>query len=303
MRATLTNKFRDYLQEMTNEQITFIEALKKVQDIAEKLEEDDAMLARELGNRKRMGWLKLKGKGGQEKDPIPTNLIEASAEEIAKQQQLQQQQQDSTLQTRDTDIKDPTVNKLANTGRQPTLEKVRPANKQDITKTTDRSKANTLTLAETKPPDRSLEKPVNELVKKNPTLTKTSKDDQTPLLDVPDESKGHKGDNMDSKSSANSLNTNGRTKPVRRRRQKPPNLTRTKATVRSNQGFEESPNVLEVPINTGHNYNHGHSHSKNQVSNHEIQMHTHRSRTGHHGKVKLTKSSAHGKDEQRKDPS
>lgn len=62
MRSNLGNKFRDYLQELPNEPFTFSEALKKVQEIEEKLEADDAQLSRELGARKRMGWIKLKGK-------------------------------------------------------------------------------------------------------------------------------------------------------------------------------------------------------------------------------------------------
>lgn len=62
MRSNLGNKFRDYLQELPNEPFTFTEALKKVQEIEEKLEQDDAQLSRELGARKRMGWIKLKGK-------------------------------------------------------------------------------------------------------------------------------------------------------------------------------------------------------------------------------------------------
>lgn len=304
MRATLTNKFRDYLQKMTNEQITFMEALKKVQEVAEKLEEDDAMLARELGNRKRMGWLKLKGKGGQEKDPIPTNLIEASAEEIAKQQQLaqqqQQQQESTTTKTKDTDKQDSTVSKPSN-DRQLTLTKSKPTDKQDVAKTSDRTKINTETLAETKPLNRSVDKPVNEPGKKTTTNpTKTSKDDQNPLLDVPDDGKADKGAKIDddSKPPANLLN--GRTKPVRRRRQKPPNLTRTKAAARNmtHREFEESPNVLEVPISTSHN--HSHSHSRDHGSSHDTQAHTHKSRT-HHGKVKLTKSAAQNKQDQPKE--
>lgn len=66
MRSNLGNKFRDYLQELPNEPLTFTEALKKVQEIEEKLEQDDAQLSRELGARKRMGWIKLKGR---EKEP------------------------------------------------------------------------------------------------------------------------------------------------------------------------------------------------------------------------------------------
>lgn len=62
MRSNLTNKFRDYLQELPNEPFTFVEALKKVQELEEKLEKDDAQLSRDVGARKRMGWLKLKGK-------------------------------------------------------------------------------------------------------------------------------------------------------------------------------------------------------------------------------------------------
>lgn len=69
MRSNLTNKFRDYLQELPNEQTTFLEALRKVQDIEEKLEKDGALMAQDASARKRLGWLKLKGKGGgQEKE-------------------------------------------------------------------------------------------------------------------------------------------------------------------------------------------------------------------------------------------
>lgn len=71
MRSNLTNKFRDYLQELSNEPTTFVEALKKVQELEEKLEKDEAMLSRDLGARKRMGWLKLKGK--DDKAPATDN--------------------------------------------------------------------------------------------------------------------------------------------------------------------------------------------------------------------------------------
>lgn len=66
MRSTLTDRFRDYLQELPNEPTTFLEAIKKVQDLEEKMEKDDAQMSRDLGARKRMGWLKLKGKDGKE---------------------------------------------------------------------------------------------------------------------------------------------------------------------------------------------------------------------------------------------
>lgn len=66
MRSNLTNKFRDYLQELPNEPTTFLEATKKVQELEEKMELDNAQISRELGERKRMGWLKLKGKDGKE---------------------------------------------------------------------------------------------------------------------------------------------------------------------------------------------------------------------------------------------
>lgn len=64
MRSNLTSKFREYLQELPNEQTTFLDALKKVQEIEEKLEKDGALLAQDASARKRLGWLKLKGKGG-----------------------------------------------------------------------------------------------------------------------------------------------------------------------------------------------------------------------------------------------
>lgn len=66
MRTNLSNKFRDYMQELPNEPTTFKEALKKVQELEEKIEQDDAQFSRDLGARKRMGWLKLKGKGDKE---------------------------------------------------------------------------------------------------------------------------------------------------------------------------------------------------------------------------------------------
>lgn len=62
MRTNLAGKFRDYLQEFPNEPTTFLEALKKVQDLEEKSSEQDDLTAR-----KRKGWLKLKGKDRQEK--------------------------------------------------------------------------------------------------------------------------------------------------------------------------------------------------------------------------------------------
>lgn len=61
MRTNLTAKFRDYLQEFPNEPTTFLEALKKVQELEERWanEQDDT------GAKKRMGWLKLRGKDRQ----------------------------------------------------------------------------------------------------------------------------------------------------------------------------------------------------------------------------------------------
>lgn len=68
MKSNLTNKFRDYLQDLPNEFTTFVEALKKVQELEEKLEKEDALFSRDAGARKRMGWLKLKGKEDKDKD-------------------------------------------------------------------------------------------------------------------------------------------------------------------------------------------------------------------------------------------
>ena len=57
MRTNLASKFRDYLQEFPNEPATFVEVLKRVQELEEKAAESE-----ESGARKRMGWLKLKAK-------------------------------------------------------------------------------------------------------------------------------------------------------------------------------------------------------------------------------------------------
>ena len=88
MRSNLTTKFRDYLQEIPNEPTSFVEALKKVQELEEKMEQDDAKMSRELGARKRMGWLKLKGKDDKDanaSDATKTNLestnVEATVDE------------------------------------------------------------------------------------------------------------------------------------------------------------------------------------------------------------------------------
>lgn len=62
MRSNMSTKFSEYLQEFPNEPVTFVEALKRVQELEEKLELDDARVLRESGARKRMGWLRLKGK-------------------------------------------------------------------------------------------------------------------------------------------------------------------------------------------------------------------------------------------------
>lgn len=69
-RSSLTKKFRNYLQELPIESITFLEAIKKVQELEEKMEQDDAKMSRDLGARKRMGWLKLKGKDGKEVNEV-----------------------------------------------------------------------------------------------------------------------------------------------------------------------------------------------------------------------------------------
>lgn len=74
MRMNITNKFRDYLQEFPNEPTTFIEALKKVQELEEKSEKNDAEFARDSGARKRMGWLKLKGKNQDKEQAQPPNI-------------------------------------------------------------------------------------------------------------------------------------------------------------------------------------------------------------------------------------
>lgn len=77
MRTNMASKFSYYLLELPNEPITFVEALKKVQELEEKSEQDDVQLSRELGARKRMGWLKKKTKGdkkeGDEEDKNKDN--------------------------------------------------------------------------------------------------------------------------------------------------------------------------------------------------------------------------------------
>lgn len=75
MRTNLTSKFRDYLQEFPNEPTTFIEALKKVQDLEEKAIEND-----DSGARKRTGWLKKIGKErGIEKPEVVDGAAKAAA--------------------------------------------------------------------------------------------------------------------------------------------------------------------------------------------------------------------------------
>lgn len=266
MRTTLTNKFRDYLQEMTNEQVTFVDALKRVQEIAEKLEEDDLALARELGNRKRMGWLKLKGKG-QEKDQTPTNLMEASAEELARQQQLLQQE--AANQNKGSDDPDSTVVKMSD-GRQMTLEKLRPK-KQDSIQLEDVPKSDLVGAAGNKSMNKSVDDP------DEPTITKTQRNEQISLLKVPDESRvGRKAKHDDNRSTATSATTNGRTKPVRRRRQKPPNLTRTKATGKDIAPTKEPGDTSNPPD------------VLNNDERTESLLHTHKAKAG---KAKLTKGS------------
>lgn len=276
MKTTLTNKFRDYLQEMTSEQITFVDALKRVQEIAEKLEEDDAALARELGNRKRMGWLKLKGKG-PEKDQMPTNLMEASAEELARQQQLLAQE--AADQNKDSEKPDSTVVKLSESSRQTTLEKVRPKKQESIQIDDILKRADSAGLAGTKAINKSVDRQADDA--DEPTMTKTQRNEQISLLKVPDHSRAvtkRSAKQDDKKTSATSVSTtDGRPKPVRRRREKPPNLTRTKATgkdLTTNKEPDETPKALEIPPND--------SRAPGQSS------HTHRSKAG---KAKLTKGS------------
>lgn len=80
MRTNLANKFRDYLQEFPNEPTSFLEALKKVQELEEKSSEQD-----DPGARKRMGWLKLKGKEKHEKsDATKEGQDKTSTEKDAK---------------------------------------------------------------------------------------------------------------------------------------------------------------------------------------------------------------------------
>lgn len=76
----MTNKFREYLQELPNEPITFVEVLKRVQDLEEKLEKEDAEVSRETGARKRMGWLKLKGKNTSPQNGIDIEAGQATVD-------------------------------------------------------------------------------------------------------------------------------------------------------------------------------------------------------------------------------
>lgn len=69
MRSNMSIKFRDYLQELPNEQISFSEALKRVQEL-EKKHGQDPVEPTDAGMRKRKGWLKLKGKQEPEKDDL-----------------------------------------------------------------------------------------------------------------------------------------------------------------------------------------------------------------------------------------
>lgn len=81
MRTNITNKFRDYLSEFPNEPTTFIEALKRVQEIEEKSEKDDAFV-REASARKRRGWLKLKGGKNDAKEP-PDKISDQQQQQVA----------------------------------------------------------------------------------------------------------------------------------------------------------------------------------------------------------------------------
>lgn len=60
MRSKTTKKYGDYLQEIPSEQTIFLVALKKVEEIEEKLEQEDMEMSH--GARKRTSWFKLKGK-------------------------------------------------------------------------------------------------------------------------------------------------------------------------------------------------------------------------------------------------
>ncbi|KAG9509780.1 Chromodomain-helicase-DNA-binding protein 7, partial [Fragariocoptes setiger] len=67
MRSNLCKKFREYLQQLPVEQITFQEALKKVNDLEEiKAANEDAEGAAS-GSKKRLGWLKYLGKDDEQK--------------------------------------------------------------------------------------------------------------------------------------------------------------------------------------------------------------------------------------------
>lgn len=89
MRSNMTNKFRDFLQELPNEPTTFLEALKKVLELGEKLEQEDALLAQDAGARKRLGWLKLKGKGGADKEGADQNATGKEPEQPIESQQAE----------------------------------------------------------------------------------------------------------------------------------------------------------------------------------------------------------------------
>lgn len=90
MRSNLCTKFGDYLREFPNEPIGFVDALKKVQELEEKLEKDET---RETGVRKRMGWLRLKSKQPEDK---------GDQDETTKTAPNQPEQADNKINTKTT---------------------------------------------------------------------------------------------------------------------------------------------------------------------------------------------------------
>lgn len=96
MRSNMANKFRDYLQELPSEPTTLIEACKRVQELGERLELQDA---RDLGNRKRMGWLKLKVRERAEKEAAVATGSEAHEGDQAAAEKAADQTTDSTVKS------------------------------------------------------------------------------------------------------------------------------------------------------------------------------------------------------------
>lgn len=255
MRSNIANKFRDYLQELPNEPTTFVEALKKVQDIEEKLEADDAQMSRDLGAKKRMGWLKLRGKdkpGDQKADDDPTtgneNEQENPAEETA----------------------DPVVEAGKEEPPASAVIQMEPETAADPAK----------------PPEQAIK--VVKVTKKA-TSKQSNKKEATP---DGTKANGEEPTQRSSSPAHQEVNVNKATPKVRRKRDKP-NLSRTKATHLRSQVESMEHNQLELPPPVSHQHHSKERHPKpsaTTTATMEPTVTTSSSRP-HKGKTKASKHS------------